>query len=54
MLIKGKSASIEAARSQTWVENESFPIFIPDFFAVTAKKSGNEGEIPVFLPTLGS
>ena len=51
MLIKGKSASIEAARSQTWVENESFPIFIPDFFAVTAKKSGREEDTFLVLPT---
>ena len=52
MRIKGKNASLEAVRSQTWVENESFPFFIPDFCAEAAQKSGNVEEMLAFLPTL--
>ena len=58
MRIKGRNVSLEArsetVRSQTWVENEHFPFFIPDFCAVSAQKSGGEGEMSVFLPTFGS
>ena len=52
MRIKGENASLEAVRSQTWVENESFPFFIPDFCAASAQKSGNVEEMLAFLPTL--
>ena len=54
MRVKGRNVSLEAVRSQTWVENEHFPFFIPDFCAVAAQKSGGEGEMSVFLPTFGS
>ena len=54
MRIKGRNVSLEAVRSQTWVENEHFPFFIPDFCAVAAQKSGGGGEMPVSLPTFGS